>query len=90
MLQRFLDGQDRPKDVGVEFTMEFLFGDRFERLELKDSSVVHQHLHRAEDFLRFFEHAFHIGRLGDVSLDRDRLATSAGNLRHCALRSLFA
>src|SRR3989454_5348981 len=56
---------------------------------LKDASVVHQHIHRAEDVRRFFEHALHIGRLGDVSLDRDRLATMAGHLRHGALRSCF-
>src|SRR2546428_1778779 len=84
VLQRFLDRQDWPKDVGVEFAMEFLCCDRFERLEmkvsseqapryqpwskhlrvwtgkdeasvgesdpqrLKDASVVHQHIHRAE------------------------------------------
>ena len=36
--------------VGIELTMEFLFRNRLEGLELKDAGIVHEHIHRVEDF----------------------------------------
>ena len=88
VLQRFLDRQDGPKDVSVEFAMARLLRHGLERLALQHSCTVHQPIHGAEDVRRFFAHALHIGRPGDLSLEYDRLATTAGHLRHGAPRSL--
>jgi len=88
VLQRFLDRQDWPKDVGVECVMALLLRHGLERLALQNSRIVHQHIYGAEDVRRFFAHALHIGRPGDLSLEYDRLATMAGHLRHGAPRSL--
>jgi len=84
VLQRFLDRQDWPKDVGVELAMALLLRHGLERLALQNSRIVHQHIHDAEDVRRFFAHVLHVGRPGDLSLEYDRLATMAGHLRHGA------
>ncbi len=75
MLYRFLCGEDRTKHVDIELTMELILGDLFQRYELVDAGIVHQHVKSTEGLFGFVKHSPHVRGFGDIALYRNGFTT---------------
>ena len=76
LLDRLLNGQNRPKHVGREFAVEFRNGDTLERFKFEDSGVVYQDVKPSKCCLGLREKAFDILWVGDACLDGNGVAAS--------------
>ena len=90
MLHRFLRCQQQAEHVQVELFVVVLFGNAFERRELVNACVVHEHIELAERLFRFRKETIDVRLLRDIRLYRDGPAAVLRNLTNDPIRSLFA
>jgi len=76
LLDRLLNGQNRPKHVCRKFAIEFRNGDTLERFEFEDSGVVYQDVKLAKCRLGLREEAFDVFWIGNACLDGNGVAAS--------------
>jgi hypothetical protein len=76
LLDRLLNGENRPKHVRREFAIEFRNGDTLERFEFEDSGVVYQDVKLSKCCLGLREKAFDVLWIGDACLDGNGVAAT--------------
>ena len=76
MLDRFLRGEEQPKDIHVEVFVELFLGDLFNWRPVVNSGVVDQDIDFAEGLLCCGKESFDFRLLGDVRLYGDRFAAA--------------
>jgi hypothetical protein len=76
LLDRLLNGQNRPQHVRRKFAIEFRNRDILERFEFEDSSVVYQDVKVPKCGLGLREKAFDILWIGNACLDGNGVAAS--------------
>src|SRR5262245_13615201 len=69
--------------------MELIIGDLFERYELVDSGIVHQHVEPVEGLLRFRKQPLHVGALCDIAFDSNGLTAICSDVADNAVCALL-
>ena len=89
MLDRFLRGEEQPKDIHVEVFVELFLGDLFKWRPVVNSGVVDQDIDLAEGLLCCGKESFDFRLLGDVRLYGDRFAAALCDFVNDAIGAFF-
>src|SRR5437763_16153278 len=89
MLDRFLRGEEQPKDIHVEVFVELFLGDLFKWRPIVNSGVVDQDIDLAEGLPRCGKKSFDFRVLGAVRPHRNRFAAPLWTFVNDAIAAFF-
>jgi hypothetical protein len=90
VLNRLLGDENGTKYVDVEFAMELILGDLFQRLEPGDAGIVDHHVDGAKRLFGLRKQSPHVDGAGDVALYRNGSATPCFDISDNAVRTVLA
>ena len=79
-----------PSTLVLNSPVKLVLGDLFDRGKLIDAGIVHQHVERAEGLCGVVEQPLHVGRFGDIALQRDGFTALGGNFGNDPLGAILA